>query len=108
MLGSLLRSGPNVRSPGSFFTALHFKLHRFAFFQSVEIKLLKAAAMEKDLLPIRGTNKPKSAVANDPLDCALHTHLDLRRGALRYYCLLSRLLHTLGPLYQHVRSMSKG
>jgi hypothetical protein len=38
--------------------------------------------MEEHFLTICRTNEPKSAVADDSLNCALHRHLDLRRGPL--------------------------
>ena len=37
--------------------------------------------MKEHFLAISGAYKPKSAVADDSFDCALHRHLDLRRGA---------------------------
>ncbi len=52
MLGSLFRSGPDVRRPGSFFAAFHLKLHRLTFLQRIKVDLLKAAAMEENLLTI--------------------------------------------------------
>ena len=73
----------NACSPWSFFAALHFKLYCFAFFQPVEIELLKGATMEKHLLAVRRAYEPKSAVADDTFDCALHRHL-VSRGNLTW------------------------
>ncbi len=77
IIGSLLCTRPDAGSPWSLLAALQLKFHRLAFLQSIEVELLKAAAMKEYLLPIRRTNKSKPAVADDALNCALHRHLDL-------------------------------
>ncbi len=60
--------------------SLQLELDVLAFLQTVKVELLEATAVEENLLPVSGPNEPKSAVADNPLDCPLHKDLDFRRG----------------------------
>jgi hypothetical protein len=42
--------------------------------------------MKENLLAVGGADKPKSAIANDPLDCSLHSYLDLREEGPTFSC----------------------
>ena len=62
----------NADSPWSLLPALHFKLDVLSLFQTVEIELLEAAAMEENLLSVSRSNETKAAITNNSLDCTLH------------------------------------
>jgi hypothetical protein len=78
MLGNLFRGRSYRRCSRALFPSFHLKLDAFTFTQSVEIQLLQAAPVEKHFLPVRGPDKTKSPVTNNPLDSSLHSHLGLR------------------------------
>ena len=42
--------------------------------------------MKENLLAVGGADEPKSAIANDPLDCSLHSYLDLREEGPAFSC----------------------
>lgn len=69
----LRRARTHGRGSRALLAALHLKLDVFSLFQAVEVELLKTAAMEEYLLSVSGTNKAKSSVANNALDCPLHS-----------------------------------
>jgi len=71
----LLRGRTDSGSPRPFLSPLHFKLDGLTLLQAVEIQLLKATAMEEDLLTICGSNETESTITDNSLNCPLHSHL---------------------------------
>jgi hypothetical protein len=54
------------------------ELDGLAFSQAVKIELLQATAVEKNFLPLCGSNEPETSVPDNSLDCSLHSHLGAR------------------------------
>jgi len=52
--------------------AFYLKLDALAFLESVEVELLKAAAMEEDFFSILGLDEPEPSVVDELLNCSLH------------------------------------
>jgi len=48
------------------------KLDALPFLESVEVELLKAAAMEEYFFSILGLDEPEPSVVDDLLNCSLH------------------------------------
>ena len=107
---SLSEAGAHRRRPRSLFTALHFKLYGFTFFQPVEVQLLEAAAMKENFLPIRGTDESEPAITDNTFDCALHSHLNSAQershggSGANYWTATETTSRTCAPLYQEARA----
>src|SRR5207249_1195960 len=72
--------------PRSLIASFHLELDVLSFLQAFKVETLEAAAMKENLLAVGGADKPKSAIANDPLDCSLHSYLDLREEGPAFSC----------------------
>ena len=70
----------HARGSRPFIPSLHFQFDAYSLLQSVEVKTLKAAAVEKHLLALSGADKPKPSVTDDSLDSPMHGHLGERMG----------------------------
>ena len=61
------------------FPAFHFKLDALPFLESVEVELLKTAAMEEDFPSILGMDEPESPVVDDLLRAYQASNIDRKR-----------------------------
>jgi hypothetical protein len=77
---SLRLARTHVRSPWSFIPSLHLELDAHPLLQNVEVKTLKAAAMEEYFLALSGADKPKTTITDNSLDGSLHGHLGQRKA----------------------------